>query len=129
MKRRDFVQRTSLLGAATLVAPNTFSFTGKPADKVVVGVMGTNSRGEYLATLFASLPDIEVGYICEVDANVLARTIEKVEKVSGKKPKGFRDVRQMLEQKDLDAVAIAAPDHWHAPAAMMAAWAAKHVYV
>lgn len=129
MKRRDFVQRASLAGAATFIVPSAFSFTGKPADKVVVGVMGTNSRGEYLATLFASLPDIEVGYICEVDTNVLARTIEKVEKVSGKKPKGFRDVRQMLEQKDLDAIAIAAPDHWHAPAAMLAAKAGKHVYV
>jgi predicted dehydrogenase len=129
MKRRTFVQHAGLIGSAAFVAPGAFSYSGKPAEKVVVGVMGTNSRGEYLATLFASLPDIEVGYICEVDSNVLARTIEKVAKVSGKKPKGFKDVRQMLEEKDLDAIAIAAPDHWHAPAALLAAKAGKHVYV
>jgi len=129
MNRRTFVAQTSLLGSAAFVAPNVFSFSGKPAEKVVVGVMGTNSRGEYLATLFASLPDIEVGYICDVDSNVLARTIAKVEKISGKKPKGFKDVRQMLEEKDIDAVAIAAPDHWHAPAALLSAKAGKHVYV
>lgn len=129
MKRRVFVQHAGLLGAASFVTPGVFSYTGKPANKVVVGVMGTNSRGEYLATLFSSLPDIEVGYICDVDANVLARTIAKIEKLTGKKPKGFRDVRQMLEEKDLDAIAIAAPDHWHAPAALLAAKAGKHVYV
>jgi predicted dehydrogenase len=129
MKRRHFVQRASLLGASAWIAPQVFSYTGKPANKVIVGVMGTNSRGEYLATLFASQPDIEVAYICDVDSNVLARTIEKVEKISGKKPKGFRDVRQMLEEKDLDAVAVAAPDHWHAPAALLAVKAGKHVYV
>jgi len=129
MKRRTFVQHAGLVGSAAFVAPRVFSYAGRPADKVVVGVMGTNSRGEYLATLFASLPNIEVGYICEVDGNVLARTIEKVEKISGKKPKGFKDVRLMLEEKDLDAIAIAAPDHWHAPAALLAAKAGKHVYV
>jgi predicted dehydrogenase len=129
MKRRHFVQRASILGASAWVVPQVFSYSGKPADKIVVGVMGTNSRGEYLATLFASQPDIEVGFICDVDSNVLARTIDKVEKVSGKKPKGFRDVRQMLEEKDLDAIAVAAPDHWHAPAALLAVKAGKHVYV
>lgn len=130
MKRRNFIQQTAAIGAASFIAPNVFAFKGSPGEKVIVGVMGTNSRGEYLATLFAGLPNVEVGYICEVDANVLARTIGKVEKVSGKKPKGYKDVRQLLEEaKDLDALAIAAPDHWHAPAALMAAKAGKHVYV
>lgn len=129
MKRRDFVLKTTLAGSAVLASPYVSAFRGAPNNKVIVGVMGTNSRGEYLATLFSALPDVEVGYICEVDETVLQRTIAKIESLTGKKPKGFTDVRKLLEEKDLDAIAIAAPDHWHAPAALMAVKAGKHVYV
>ncbi len=92
-------------------------------------MIGTNSRGFYLARMFAQLKDVEVGYICDVDQNVLNRTIAEIEKLTGKKPNGERDVRKLLELNDLDAVAIAAPDHWHAPAALMALKSGKHVYV
>lgn len=127
MRRRHFINQSAIVTGGLLVAPTILK--GSPAQKVVVGVMGTNSRGEYLATLFAKLPDVEVGYICDVDANVLQRTISKVESISGKKPKGFKDVRLLLEEKNLDALVIAAPDHWHAPAALMALKAGKHAYV
>jgi predicted dehydrogenase len=127
MRRRTFITNSALATSGILVAPHLLH--GSPAEKVVVGVMGTNSRGEYLATLFAKLPDVEVGFICDVDANVLQRTISKVEAISGRKPKGYKDVRLLLEEKDLDALVIAAPDHWHAPAALMAVKAGKHVYV
>jgi predicted dehydrogenase len=129
MKRRDFVYRSTLAGAALLAAPNVYSFKGSPGEKVIVGVMGTNGRGEYLATLYSALTDVEVGYICEVDDNVLQRTINKIKTLTGKAPKGFRDVRKLLEEKDLDALVVAAPDHWHAPASLMAVKAGKHVYV
>ena len=81
-------------------------------------MVGTNSRGFYLAKMFAQLPGVEVGFICDVDENVLNKTIAEIEKLTGKKPKGFKDVRKLLEVKDLDAIAIAAPDHWHAPATL-----------
>ena len=91
--------------------------------------MGVNSRGMYLLEQFAKLPNVEVAYICDVDAAAMAKAIAKVEKMTGKKPKGIKDIRQLLEVKELDALAIAAPDHWHAPAAIMACQAGKHVYV
>lgn len=128
-QRRDFIKKTALAGAGLFTAPNLFAFNGSPNEKVVIGLMGTNSRGLFLAQSFAKLKNVEVGYICDVDSELLAKTIADIEKQTGKKPQGFTDVRKMLEQKDLDGLAIAAPDHWHAPAAIMGLQAGKNVYV
>jgi len=127
--RRDFVKQSALAGAGLFLASPLFSFNGSQNEKVVLGVVGTNSRGLYLAKMFAQLPGVEVGFICDVDENVLNKTISEIEKQTGKRPQGFKDVRKLLEVKDLDAIAIAAPDHWHAPATLMALKAGKHVYV
>lgn len=127
--RRDFLKKSTLAGAGLWLGPSLTSFSGSPAQKVVMGVMGTNSRGLYLAKMLAQLADVEVAYICDPDETVLAKTIAELEKQTGKKPKGIKDVRVLLENKDLDALAIAAPDHWHAPATLMALKAGKHVYV
>jgi predicted dehydrogenase len=127
--RRDFIKQSTLAGAGILLAPSVFSLGKSQIEKVVVGVVGTNSRGHYLARMFAQLPNVEVGYICDVDQQVLDKTIAEIEKLTGKKPKGEKDVRKLVEAKDLDAVVIAAPDHWHAPATLMALKAGKHVYV
>jgi predicted dehydrogenase len=127
--RRDFLKNTSLAGAGLLTLPNFHIFNGSPNEKIVIGAIGTNSRGFYLAKMFAQMSNVEVGYICDVDSKVVEKTIAEIEKVSGKKPKGFTDVRKMLEIKEIDAVFIAAPDHWHAPAALLALKAGKNVYV
>jgi predicted dehydrogenase len=128
-QRRDFIKKTALAGSGLLAAPHLFAYNGSPNEKVVVGIMGTNSRGMFLAQSFAKLKNVEVGYICDVDTDVLAKTIAEIEKQTGKKPQAFTDVRKMLEQKDLDGMAISAPDHWHAPAAIMGLQAGKNVYV
>lgn len=127
--RRDFIKKTTMAGAGIFVANEVFSFKGSPADNVVVAVIGTNSRGFGLVKMLAKLPNVTIGYICDVDQNVVDKTVAEVEKDTGKKPKSFTDIRKLLEVKDLDAVFIATPDHWHAPAAMMALKAGKHVYV
>jgi len=127
--RRDFIRQSALAGAGILLSPSVFSIGRSQSEKVIIGVVGTNSRGNYLARMFAQLPNVEVGYICDVDVNVLNKTVAEIEKLTGKKPKGEKDVRKLLEVKDLDAVVIAAPDHWHAPATLMALKAGKHVYV
>ncbi len=127
--RREFLKQSALAGAGVLTSSNLFAFRGSPNEKVVIGVMGTNSRGFFVARMFAQLPNVEVAYVCDVDSKVLEKTIAEIEKVSGKKPKGFTDVRKMLEEKDMDAMYIAAPDHWHAPATMMAVKSGKSVYV
>jgi predicted dehydrogenase len=127
--RRTFIKQSMLTTASVFAAPNVFSFQGSPNEKVVMGVMGTNSRGFFLTTMLAKLPNVEVAWVCDVDSNVVAKTIAEVEKITGKKPQGITDIRKLLERKEVDAIAIAAPDHWHAPAALLGAKAGKHVYV
>ncbi len=131
--RRDFLRKISLAGTGLALSPLFSSaasfYKGSPGNKVVLAVMGTNSRGLFLAKTFAKLPDVEVAYICDPDANVLAKTIKEIEAITGKKPQGIADIRKLLEKKDFDGLAIAAPDHWHTPAAIMGLQAGKHVYV
>lgn len=127
--RRDFIKKTAFAGVGLLAAPSLLAFHGSPNEKVVVGSMGSNSRGLAVSKMFAKLPNVEVGFVCDVDSNVVARTTAEIEKISGKKPKGYTDVRKLLEEKDLDALVVAAPDHWHAPASLLAVKAGKHVYV
>ena len=131
--RRKFIKQatTSSLGLGLITAgtPAILS-NGAAADQVVVAVMGTNSRGSALARGFAKLKGTDVACICDVDDqalnNGIAATAEGGQK---KKPSAEKDIRKVLEDKSIDAIVIAAPDHWHAPAAMMALKAGKHVYV
>ncbi|RVT98320.1 Gfo/Idh/MocA family oxidoreductase [Mucilaginibacter limnophilus] len=131
MHRRNFIRNVSIAGSTFLIGPSLASgfYTGSPNKKVVIGIMGVNGRGGYLAQKFAGVADVEIGYICDVDSNVLNKCIADVEKTTGKKPKGYTDIRKLLERKDLDALVVAAPDHWHAPATILACQAGKHVYV
>src|SRR3989454_320138 len=78
---------------------------------------------------FARTAQAEVAYVCDVDSVVLAKGVSAVAQVQSKSPKGLGDFRKALEDKDVDALVIAAPDHWHTPAALLAMQAGKHVYV
>lgn len=98
-------------------------------DKIVVSVMGVNSRGKALARNFARQEDCEVAHICDVDDRAIASCAEAIRDRQSRLPKGIIDVRQSLESTEIDALVIAAPDHWHAPAALMALQSGKHVYV
>ena len=98
-------------------------------SKVRVGVIGVNSRGLALASRFARMAEFEVTHLCDCDSIALEKCSAKVESHCGRKPKLYRDIREMLQQPDLDAVIIAMPDHWHATAAIMAMRAGKHVYL
>ncbi|MEO6148626.1 MAG: Gfo/Idh/MocA family oxidoreductase [Mucilaginibacter sp.] len=132
MERRKFIQNVSVSGTSFLIGSSLSAsgfYKGSPNNKVVVGVVGVNSRGGFLAQKLAKLKDVEIGYICDVDSNVLARVIADIEKLTGKKPQGFTDIRKLLEKKDLDAIVVATPDHWHAPATIIGCQAGKHVYV
>jgi predicted dehydrogenase len=132
MQRRKFIQSVAVTGTSFLIGSsiaNAAIYKGSPNKKVVIGIMGVNSRGAFLAQKLAALPDVEIGYICDVDSIAMAKCIADIEKRTGKKPTGIADIRQLLEKKDLDALVIAAPDHWHAPATILACQAGKHVYV
>jgi predicted dehydrogenase len=129
--RRDFLKRTSALtaGLAALGGVNPLRAADSPNRKVVVGIIGCNSRGMNHIDGYLALPNAEIGYICDVDKRAVEKGIAAVAKKQTRKPKGVTDLRRLLEERDLDAVSIATPDHWHAPATILACAAGKHVYV
>lgn len=131
MKRRDFIKTGSMAGIGAGLTILNFPVFGKnaPSNKLVLGVMGVNSRGNWLAQVAAKLPGAEIGYICDVEDGAIQKGLKAVAGAQERKPTVIKDIRKLLEQKDFDALIIAAPDHWHAPAAIMAAAAGKHVYV
>jgi predicted dehydrogenase len=130
-KRRHFIKNTGTFMALGAIGFSTQSYRRiiGANDRITVGVMGTNGRGAGMAANFARQKDTEVIYICDVEEKALAKGINAVKKAGGKEPKGVKDFRTILSDKDLDAMYLAPPDHWHAPAAIICCAANKHVYV
>src|SRR6267378_1179787 len=129
MKRRKFMKTASAAGLSFAGSPRLSSWLGSPGERVTVAVMGMNGRGTVLARGFARAAHADVAYVCDVDSVVLAKGGAAVAGVQSKSPRGLGDFRKALEDKDVDALVIAAPDHWHTPAALLAMQAGKHVYV
>ena len=91
--------------------------------------MGTNGRGlDHIAALLAQ-PNCEIAYVCDVDTRALAKGVAAVTAKQGKAPQGVKDFRKILDDAQVDALTIAAPNHWHGPATILACAAGKHVYV
>ncbi|HEX2716535.1 MAG TPA: Gfo/Idh/MocA family oxidoreductase [Gemmatimonadaceae bacterium] len=131
--RRAFLKTAGAAGAAGIFAATRpsplFAFPSAPNDRVVVAIMGLNSRGEVHLQNFPVARNAEVAYVCDVDSRLLGKGVEMVSKLQSRAPKPIADFRRALDDKDVDALVIAAPDHWHAPAALLALAAGKHVYV
>jgi predicted dehydrogenase len=81
------------------------------SDKVNIAVMGVRGQGKNLTRMFASLPDVNIPYLCDVDANVFGPAAKIVEDQKGVKPQLIGDIRKALDDKNVDAIVIATPDH------------------
>ena len=136
--RRDFLKKAGAIGLGLKLA-NCVVSTGSaaqpaprrkpgPNETITVAVIGTNSRGLAHIECLAGRSGVEIAYICDVDDRAIAGGIKAVQNPKTA-PKGIKDFRQALEDKSLDAVTIATPDHWHTPMAILALAAGKHVYV
>src|SRR5882757_5240647 len=125
MHRRDFIKNTSLATAGITIINVPIFGKNAPSNKVVVAVMGVNSRGAYLAKCYSQLPNVEVAYICDVEDGAIQNGLNGL-KDAPRKPVVYKDIRKLLNQKDFDALIIATPDHWHTPAAILAAQHNKH---
>lgn len=129
MERRIFLKNSSLAAAGGVTILN-FPVFGKnaPSNKVIVAVMGVNSRGAYHAEKFATIPGVEVAYICDVEDGAIKKGLNAV-KGAKRTPTVEKDIRKLVAKTDFDALIIAAPDHWHAPAALLGVSNGKNVYV
>ena len=134
--RRDFVKK-AVSGAVSLsiggilpgLSSKSYARIIGANERITVAMMGVNSRGLQLSRNFTKLPDCEIIYVCDVDTRAAATCIDEVEKLQNNRPNSAPDFRKALEDNQLDALVIAAPDHWHAPAAILASKASKHVYL
>jgi predicted dehydrogenase len=134
MRRRDFLKTSRDLGIGAAVGwtilQNPESARGTPAaDKIILGLIGAGGRGSNLATDFAARGDVEFACISDCDSNRFASLAKALADKQGKAPNGVQDYRAVLDDKSVDAVIVATPDHWHALATIRACQAGKDVYV
>ena len=135
MHRRDFLDRSSKSGlglaAGITILADARSVKATPAaDKVVLAFIGCGGRGFYLAKGFLARGDCRIAHVADVDGRLLpARVGALAELQGGQAPSGVQDFRKVLDDKAVDAVVVATPDHWHAAATVWACQAGKDVYV
>ncbi|SFN90107.1 Gfo/Idh/MocA family protein [Salegentibacter flavus] len=128
--RRNFIKKTSLGGAAFTLLPGVgYSNIFGANERINVAVVGVHSRAKALIGGINAYSNAKIIYSCDVDSEILKEHSTWCQENIGYIPKEEKDFRKMLEDKDVDAVFIATPDHWHAPMAIMALQAGKHVYV
>jgi predicted dehydrogenase len=128
LDRREFL-KTAAAAAGTLSALSAARAADKPNDKIVLAVMGVHGRGRDLLRGFSAFADVEIAYVCDPDENVIPAALKVIDPKHKTTPKVEKDVRRVLEDKDVTALVVAAPDHWHALATVWACQAGKHVYV
>lgn len=131
--RRQFTQATASAAATAMIVPNTV--LGKdqapPSERIGLGVIGTGKFGLIHLPRFLDANDVRVLAVCDVDRTrrVYAQKLVETHEVSGRKPcQVFTDFRQVLDRKDIDAVLIATPDHWHAIQVIAACQAGKDIF-
>jgi len=125
LTRRDFVKSTVAVSAAMALP---FSKARGANDDLRVGVAGVRGRGGGLADEFNDLDGVRLVALCDVDSEVLDKRVKQFKDRNGKVA-GYGDYRRMLEDKSIDIVAVATPDHWHTPIAAASVVAGKDVYV
>jgi predicted dehydrogenase len=122
-------RRTFVFGAGGAVASHLAARRASAADKIRIAVLGVNGRGKDHIKGFGALPDAEVVMLCDPDKNVLAERAAAFEKTYNRKVQTEQDLRRVFDNKEIDAVSVATPNHWHTLATIWACQAGKDVYV
>ncbi len=132
MKRRKFIRNAAVSGLAVTTFPTILTGSNwKGAnDRVNVAIIGIRGMGQNHIKAYQALENVNVAALCDVDENLFAERVENHFTKKGlKEPKLYTDMRKMFEDKDIDAVSITTPNHWHTLAAIWAIQAGKHVSV
>ena len=134
--RREFLER-SMFATAAAVATGTAApmllaqekQSPSPNERLRVAVLGVRSRGRTHLEAYTKRPDTEVAIVVDVDEVIGQKTVDELEKSTGKRPRFLKDMRKAFEDKSIDLVSIATPNHWHALSTIWAVQAGKDVYV
>jgi len=124
MNRRHFLMSTAVLAAGASVRG-----LASPNERVRIAVVGCGGRGQNHVDGWSALPNVEVVALCDVDDSHVAEYVKKMEAKGLKTPATFVDVRKLLEDKSIDAISIATPNHWHTLQTIWGVQAGKDVYV
>jgi len=130
--RREFLDVLAVGGAGLAVATTAKSYARilGSNDRLNFAVVGLNGRGyAHLSALKANRSAARISHVSDVDGTILGKFAGRVRRETGESPATNKDFRAILEQKDVDAITIATPDHWHTPMAIAGLQAGKHVYV
>ena len=130
--RRTFIKTASVVAAGAMIPREVFSIARSgiaPSDKIRIALIGANSQGWSDLTSFLKNKEVECVAMCDVDKNVLSNRTNDLIKMGHPQPKLYVDYRKMLENKDIDAVIIGTPDHWHCMTFCDSLEAGRHVYV
>ena len=142
VSRREFLTRGTQAAVGAIAAGSLLSCAANRTaiipvqrrviganDRINIAAIGIRSRGQQLAQSFAGLPNVFIKTLVDPDRNLFAERARKIEEIQGAAPGTEHDLRRVLDDKDIDAVTIATPDHWHALATIWACQAGKQVYV
>jgi predicted dehydrogenase len=124
MQRRHFLMTTAAVSTAM-----RSSALASANDTVRVACVGVRGQGQSHLRAYAKMPNVEIAAICDVDESVLEQRLQDTEKLTKKRPAAFTDLRKLLEDKSIDAISIATPNHHHALQAIWGCQAGKDVYV
>jgi predicted dehydrogenase len=124
--RRRFLASSAAVGATAVLSSHLRAQGAN--DAIRIGVVGLNGRGDAHVKAFPALEGVRLTALCDADDKVLGKFVTEAEK-NGHKVQGFKDIRKMLESKEVDAIAIATPNHWHSLMTVWACQAGKDVYV
>ncbi len=129
--RREFIKNVAVgtAGLAVGMSAKSYARVLGANDRVNFAIAGLHGRGQAHLECIRGVPNSFVTHICDVDGREFAKFAADTEKAFGQAPTQVKDVRKLLESKDIDALTIATPEHWHAPMALMGLQAGKHVYV
>jgi predicted dehydrogenase len=123
--RRDFL-KAGAVAAAGLLRPDRAMGSN---DRVRVAIVGLRGRGFDHIKTYHGIPGVEIAALCDIDESVIRMRLQDLEKIDAPAPKTYGDYRKLLEDKSIDAVSIATPNHWHSLMAIWACQAGKDVYV
>ena len=135
--RREFIKNTTTTAAGMMLSAPVIKagFGNKsPNDIINVAVVGIRGKGGMYGggghyAVLSAMPNVRVTTICDADEREFSAAVKNIENIGGNTPKTVVDMREMLDDKDIDVVSIASPDHWHALHAIWACQAGKDVYV
>src|SRR5271169_795034 len=130
--RREFLDALAIGAAGMAVGTTAKSYSQilGSNDRLNFAVIGLNGRGyAHLSSLKANRSAARISHVCDVDSDILKKFAEATQREMGEAPAADKDFRNILEQKDVDAITIATTDHWHTPMAIAGLQAGKHVYV